>query len=228
MKPEICECGHEECLHGFEKRPCIVFGCPCKKFKAQEKDPVIEGMINVAVHREAKASIELDGGTHTFDAASIPEGKYILDDEGTTMEIKKPQNDGITNYDKKNVKYQNYSPQDLKNQKLGRGGEEDKEPQSVRAVNHKVDTEKVTTSGSVNQEPLSDLRTEIYGLGHEKAEPKVKVSDLKAEAIKWVKEDIKDYRENVQVPGNIEINSYTMFVIKKWMKRLNITEEDLI
>ncbi len=51
--------------------------------------------------------------------------------------------------------------------------------------------------------------------------------ELKAEAIKWVKKDIKDYRENVQVPGNIEINSYTMFVIKKWMERFNLTEEDL-
>lgn len=50
----------------------------------------------------------------------------------------------------------------------------------------------------------------------------------KEEAIKWVKKDIKDYKENVQVPGNIEINSYTMFVIKKWMERFNITEEDLI
>ena len=30
--------------------------------------------------------------------------------------------------------------------------------------------------------------------------------ELEAEAIKWVKKDIKDYKENVQVPGNIEIN----------------------
>ena len=51
---------------------------------------------------------------------------------------------------------------------------------------------------------------------------------IKQEAIKWVKEDIRDY-ENLfrDVLNGKNINSYTMNLIKKWMKRLNIKEEDL-
>ena len=39
-KSEICECGHEECLHGFKERPCQIQGCPCKKFIPQKETNV--------------------------------------------------------------------------------------------------------------------------------------------------------------------------------------------
>ncbi len=45
----------------------------CKKFIPQNQDPIIQGMVK----------------------ASIPEGKYIIDEEGTTMEIIKPQNHSL-------------------------------------------------------------------------------------------------------------------------------------
>ncbi len=51
---------------------------------------------------------------------------------------------------------------------------------------------------------------------------------IKAEAIKWVKKDIEDYRKHLgDVVQGKEINSYTMKLINKWKERLNITEEDL-
>ena len=51
---------------------------------------------------------------------------------------------------------------------------------------------------------------------------------LKAEAVKWVKEDIKEYKNmfNDVLKGR-DIKSPTMNLIKKWMERLNISEEDL-
>jgi len=45
------------------------------------------------------------------------------------------------------------------------------------------------------------------------------VKDLKAEAVKWVKEDIN-------YCGKIN-NGEANVLIKRWMKRLNLTEEDL-
>jgi len=42
--------------------------------------------------------------------------------------------------------------------------------------------------------------------------------DLKAEAVKWIKEDIKLFEEE-------ELGEWNL--IERWMKRLNITEEDL-
>ena len=52
--------------------------------------------------------------------------------------------------------------------------------------------------------------------------------EIKAEAIKWVKKDIEDYRKHLgDVVQGKEINSYTMKLINKWKERLNITGEDL-
>ncbi len=61
---ESCECGHEKEEHRAfgDSCGCLVKKCPCEKFKAK--------MVGV----------------------SISPGKYIIDNEGTTMEIKKPQN----------------------------------------------------------------------------------------------------------------------------------------
>ena len=52
--------------------------------------------------------------------------------------------------------------------------------------------------------------------------------ELKAEAVKWVKEDIQEH-ENMfrDVLKGRTIISPTMTLIKKWMRRLDITEEDL-
>ena len=46
--------------------------------------------------------------------------------------------------------------------------------------------------------------------------------DIKAEAIKWVKEDIKEF--DIYLKENRDTAD---FLNKRWMKRLNITEEDL-
>ena len=59
---------------------------------------------------------------------------------------------------------------------------------------------------------LEDLESEIYGLGHEKAEPKVKISDLKAEAIKWV----KLFLEQGEIQSAIDFQNF-----------FNLTVEDL-
>ena len=56
----------------------------------------------------------------------------------------------------------------------------------------------------------------------------INVYDLKAEAVKWVKEDIEEhYNLFRDILNGREIKSPTMTLIKKWMKRLDITEEDL-
>ena len=43
--------------------------------------------------------------------------------------------------------------------------------------------------------------------------------ELKAEAIKWVKKDIKDWN----APGGL----FQSQIIKRWKERFNITEDDL-
>jgi len=53
--------------------------------------------------------------------------------------------------------------------------------------------------------------TEVDGIDYQ-----VRVSELKAEAVKWVKEDRKEI--DGELYNEIE---------KRWMKRLDITEEDL-
>lgn len=54
------------------------------------------------------------------------------------------------------------------------------------------------------------------------------IKDLKQEAIKWVKEDIEEhYNLFRDVLKGREIKSPAMTLIKKWMKRFNIIEEDL-
>ena len=47
----------------------------------------------------------------------------------------------------------------------------------------------------------------------------VDYNELKAEAVKWIKEDMKDFW-----PGK---PGWERNLILKWMKRLDITEEDL-
>ena len=53
----------------------------------------------------------------------------------------------------------------------------------------------------------------------------VNIDELKAEAVKWVKEDVE-----MLIPDG-EHGEYQQIVkdvfIKRWMERLNITEEDL-
>jgi len=48
------------------------------------------------------------------------------------------------------------------------------------------------------------------------------VGDLKSEAIKWVKEDIEEFDIDLKQDGDD-----ADILNKKWMKRLDITEEDL-
>ncbi len=47
--------------------------------------------------------------------------------------------------------------------------------------------------------------------------------ELRELAIKWVIEDIKELRGQ----GPVSMNPRAWDLLKKWMKRLNITEEDL-
>ena len=47
--------------------------------------------------------------------------------------------------------------------------------------------------------------------------------DLKAKAVKWVKEDKKRIERN---PNFME-REFAKIILRKWMVRLNITEEDL-
>ena len=75
---------------------------------------------------------------------------------------------------------------------------------------------------------LKDLKSEIYGLGHEKAESKIKISELKAEAIKWVKairnkEHIKIGTKQFRI-----LDDKTAYVVcRVIMLKNNLTEEDL-
>ena len=56
----------------------------------------------------------------------------------------------------------------------------------------------------------------------------VDVEELRQLAIKWVKEDIEEYRNLFKdVLNGKEIKSPTMKLINKWKDRLNITEKDL-
>jgi len=58
--------------------------------------------------------------------------------------------------------------------------------------------------------------------------PLIKYSSIKAEAVKWVKEDIEEYKNMFKdVLNGKQMNSPRMNLIKKWMKRLDITKEDL-
>ena len=70
----------------------------------------------------------------------------------------------------------------------------------------------------IKKEVVEELKT-LKDLGFQKNSFGMKVifeKDLKAEAVKWVKEDYK------------ECYSYSQeLIIKNWMKRLDITEEDL-
>ena len=72
---------------------------------------------------------------------------------------------------------------------------------------------------------LKDLEAENI---HETGEFGVSSYDLKQEAIKWIKEDIREY-ENMfrDVLKGRKIISPKMDLIKRWMKRLDIVEEDL-
>jgi len=49
--------------------------------------------------------------------------------------------------------------------------------------------------------------------------------DLKAEAIKWVKEDKGQIKVDVNLPQQTRI--LLNYLTTKWMKRLNITEDEL-
>ena len=48
---------------------------------------------------------------------------------------------------------------------------------------------------------------------------RVEIEDLKAEAIKWVKEDLKDIED-------LPIRS-PLTLLERWINRFNLTEEDL-
>jgi len=108
MTPDICECGHVKGSHGYtgysdgsndigkgECRSCKVDGeqSSCKKFtpktakqlndegkarSPQNQDPVVQGMINASIIKEAKASIELDKGTHTFDESDFSNSNPLV------------------------------------------------------------------------------------------------------------------------------------------------------
>ena len=52
-------------------------------------------------------------------------------------------------------------------------------------------------------------------------DPYITKGKLKAEAIKWVKEDKKDF---IMTPLE---NSIANIITLRWMERLNITEDDL-
>ncbi len=76
----------------------------------------------------------------------------------------------------------------------------------------------------MNTKTLKDLPT--YDM--ESLYPYIKVKTLKAEAIKWIKEDIEGYRKHLgDIVNGKEINSFTMNLINKWKERFNITKEDL-
>ena len=65
-----------------------------------------------------------------------------------------------------------------------------------------------------------------YGIWKANNNPKgnaVLIDDLKQEAIKWVKEDIKD----IKITLTEERAECTLIELKRWMKRLDITEGDL-
>jgi len=67
---------------------------------------------------------------------------------------------------------------------------------------------------------------EKYGIWNPNYNPKgnaVLIDDLKQEAIKWVKEDIKD----IKITLTEERAECTLIELKRWMKRLDITEGDL-
>ena len=63
---------------------------------------------------------------------------------------------------------------------------------------------------------------------HERDDLILYYNEVREEAIKWVKEDIEEYKYMFRecLKGR-EIKSPTMNLIGKWMKRLNISEEDL-
>jgi len=51
---------------------------------------------------------------------------------------------------------------------------------------------------------------------------------IKFEAVKWVKEDIEEHINTFRdILNGRKINSPQMTLIKRWMKRLDIKEEDL-
>ena len=64
---------------------------------------------------------------------------------------------------------------------------------------------------------LKDLRRPVYGCNSGEV-----LDIVKQEAIKWVKEDIEEFGIDLGLYDNRESN-----LLRKWMKRLNITEEDL-
>ena len=66
----------------------------------------------------------------------------------------------------------------------------------------------------MEKEELKTLK-EVYG---NKANGQISVKDLKAEAVKWVKREIKF------LPNN---NKYAESILFKWMDFFNLTEEDL-
>jgi len=68
---------------------------------------------------------------------------------------------------------------------------------------------------------MTELKTlkDIKRTPGEKEFGVIEIDKLKAEAIKWIKEDL----ENI---GNGEIN-HPIRLLFRWQKRLNITEEDL-
>jgi hypothetical protein len=72
----------------------------------------------------------------------------------------------------------------------------------------------MTEIKTLNDIPSIDLSDEIPS----ETERFIPESILKAEAVKWVKEDIETFKEFYK---DIPI------FVKKWMERFNLTEEDL-
>ena len=52
----------------------------------------------------------------------------------------------------------------------------------------------------------------------------VAILDLRQEAIKWIKSDLKEAKTWV-IEGDIRAAGF--YLINKWMERLNLTDEDL-
>lgn len=77
---------------------------------------------------------------------------------------------------------------------------------------------------------MSKLKTlkDINSVNNQYGEKAFYEEELKQEAINWIKEDIQNhYNLFRDVLNGREIKSPTMNLIVKWMKRFDITNEDL-
>ncbi|HUW43845.1 MAG TPA: hypothetical protein VMV95_02715 [Bacillota bacterium] len=80
---------------------------------------------------------------------------------------------------------------------------------------------KLKTLKDLNREDNEEIKDNgCYGPGY--IEDFVETDELKAEAVKWVKEDFETI-ENIRNGLVVSADYFT----KKWMRRLDITEEDL-